>query len=386
MRQAFLPFSSPSLGEEEIAEVVSCLRSGWLTTGPKTKQFETQFADFVGSRHAIAVNSCTAALHLSLEAAGVTVGDEVITSPMTFASTAAVIEHLRAKPVFADCDPLTLTIDPTNIERNLSPKTKAIIPVHFAGQACDMTPILEIGKHYAIPIIEDAAHALPTTYKGGFVGTLGDMTCFSFYVTKTITTGEGGIVATNNSAYAEHVRAMSLHGMTRDAWKRYRHDGGWFYEILSPGYKYNLTDIAASLGIHQLQKCNEFHKRRERIAEMYTEAFSSIPAIRTPYHRGDGEHSWHLYVITLNLHALTIPRDRFIAELLHRNIGVSVHFIPIHIHPYYRDTYGYKPQDFPHAFHAYERMISIPIYPKMTDQDVADVIEAVLEIATLHKR
>lgn len=386
MRETFLPFSCPSLGDEEIAEVVSCLRSGWLTTGPKTAQFEKQFAHFIGSRHAIAVNSCTAALHLSLEAAGVTEGVEVITSPITFGSTAGVIEHLKAKPVFADCDPMTLTLDPTEVEKNLSAKTKVLLPVHFAGQACDMAPILDIAKTHHLTVIEDAAHALPSSYKGHPIGTLGDMTCFSFYVTKTITTGEGGIVTTNNSHYADRVRLMSLHGMSKDAWNRYTHNGSWFYEILSPGYKYNLTDIAASIGIHQLQKCKDFYERRRRIAQMYTEAFSSLPAVRTPYLRGDGDHSWHLYVIMLNLDALTISRDHFITELRQKNIGVSVHFVPLHLHPYYRHTYGYKPHDFPHAFHAYERMISLPIYPKMTDDDVADVIEAIFHIVRMYKR
>ena len=380
MRTHFLPFSSPSLGEEEIREVVACLRSGWLTTGLKTTQFEDAFATFIGCEHAIAVNSCTSALHLALEAAGVRAGHEVITSPMTFAATAAVIEHLNARPVFVDCDPGTFNLDPHAIAQRISPRTRAIIPVHFAGQACDMDPILAVARQHNLSIIEDAAHALPTRYKGMIVGTLGDITCFSFYVTKTLTTGEGGMVVTNNSQYAERIRLMRLHGITRDAWKRYSQNGSWFYEISAPGYKYNLTDIAASIGIPQLHKSHLFYERRKTIAQIYTHALSDIPHIRTPSVMSYGEPSWHLYVILLNLDALAISRDMFIRELGLRKIGVSVHFIPLHIQPYYRKTYGYKPHDYPNAFAAYQRMVSLPIYPAMTDEDVADVVKAVGDI------
>lgn len=386
MRKDFLPFSSPWLGEEEINEVVHCLRSGWLTTGLKVKRLEEAFSKWIGCQHAVAVNSCTAALHLSLEAIGVCPDHEVITSPMTFGATAGVIEHLKAKPVFADCDPRTFTINPGQIEDRISPKTKALIPVHFAGQACDMDPILDIAKSHNLAVIEDAAHALPTTYKGRNIGTLGDTTCFSFYVTKNITTGEGGMVTTNNPRYAERIRTMRLHGMTKDAWKRYSQNGSWFYEITAPGYKYNLTDIAASIGIHQLEKCDLFYERRKAIALTYTLAFSDLPAITPPRVMAHGIHSWHLYVILLNLDALLIDRDAFIRELLARNVGVSVHFIPLHLHPYYRDKYGYRPEDYPNAFDAFQRMISLPIYPKMTDADVSDVIESVRDVAERYRR
>lgn len=386
MRADFLSWSSPSIGDEEIAEVISCLRSGWLTTGVKVKQFEEEFSKFIGSDNAIAVNSCTAALHLSLEAIGVRAGDEVITCPMTFASTAAVIEHLKAKPVFVDCEPETLTISPSAIEAHLSPRTRAILPVHFAGQSCDMDPILEIADRYSLSVVEDAAHALPASYKGRMVGTIGDLTCFSFYVTKNITTGEGGMVTTRDANLAQRIRLMRLHGMTKDAWKRYSQNGSWCYEVLEPGYKYNLTDIAASIGIHQLRKCDLFHERRATIAQMYTHLFADLPEILTPRVMNYGTHAWHLYVIRLDLNALGIDRDTFITELLARNIGVSVHFIPLHIQPYYRDTYGYCPDDFPNAWHAFQRMISLPIYPKMTDNDVADVIEAVRDLVRRNKR
>ena len=381
MRGEFLPFAAPLLGDEEIEEVVHCLRSGWLTTGHKVKQFEREFGEFIGAKHALAVNSCTAALHLALEAVGVGPGDEVITTPMTFTATAAVIEHLGARPVFADCTAQTLNIDPAEIQRRLSPRTKAILPVHFAGQACDMDAIAEVARGAGVPVIEDAAHAIPTRYKGRMVGTLSDVTCFSFYATKNVTTGEGGMVVTDRDDIMERMRLMHLHGMSKDAWKRYTQNGSWSYEILAPGFKYNLTDIAAAIGIHQLRKCHAFHRRRLGIADQYDAAFAGLPGISIPRVEDRESHGWHLYVIQIDPERLTIDRDAFIDRLIARNIGVSVHFIPLHVHPYYRERYALQPSDFPNAWAAYERIVSLPIYAKMTDDDVRHVIDAVRGIA-----
>ena len=381
MRGEFLPFAAPLLGDEEIDEVVHCLRSGWLTTGLKVKQFEREFAEFIGAKHALAVNSCTAALHLALEAVGVGPGDEVITTPMTFTATAAVIEHLGARPVFADCAPNTLNIDPAQIERRLSPRTRAILPVHFAGQACDMDAIGAIARSHGVPVIEDAAHAIPTTYKGRTIGTLSDVTCFSFYATKNVTTGEGGMVVTDRDDVMERMRLMHLHGMSKDAWKRYTQNGSWSYEILAPGFKYNLTDIAAAIGIHQLRKCHAFHRRRLTIANQYDAAFADLPGIALSKVEDREGHGWHLYVIRVDPERLGIGRDAFVERLIARNIGVSVHFIPLHVHPYYRERYALKPGDFPNAWAAYERIVSLPIYAKMTDDDVRHVIDAVRAIA-----
>jgi len=386
MRTDFLPFAAPLVGDDEVAGVVECLRSGWLTSGLKVKEFEKEFAAFVGSRHALAVNSCTAALHLALEAVGVRQGDEVITSPMTFTATAAVMEHLGARPILVDVDPSSLNIDPAQIESRITPRTRAIVPVHFAGQACEMDAILEIARRHGLPVVEDAAHAIPTRYHGRLIGTLGDITCFSFYATKNLTTGEGGMITTERDEYAERMRLMTLHGMSRDAWKRYTQDGSWRYEILAPGYKYNLTDVAAAIGIPQLRRCTDFLERRAAIARAYTRAFEDLDAIQTPWVRDEAEHGWHLYVIQINPEALRIDRDVFVKKLLERKIGVSVHFIPLHIHPYYRDRYGFKPEDYPNAFGAFQRIISLPIYAKMTDADVEDVIEAVRQIADENAR
>ena len=385
-REQFLPFAAPLMGEEEVAGVVECVRSGWLTTGLKVREFEQAFAAAIGCRHALAVNSCTAALHLALEAVGVAEGDEVITSPMTFTATAAVIEHLRARPVFVDCQPDTLNLDPGQLGAALSPRTKAIVPVHFAGQACDLDAIRGVVRPRGIPVVEDAAHALPTRYRGQLIGTLGELTCFSFYATKNLTTGEGGMVVTDHDRYAERVRLMHLHGMSHDAWKRYLEAGSWAYEVLAPGFKYNLSDRAAAIGLPQLRRLDAFHARRRAIARRYHQAFAGLEAIRVPAAADEASHAWHLYVIQLELGALRIDRDQFIRELTRRNIGVSVHFIPLHIQPYYRDRYHYAPGDFPRAFRAFQRILSLPIYAKMTDHDVEDVINAVTDIAEDHRR
>jgi len=386
MRAQFLPYHVPEIGEDEIQAVVETLRSGWLTTGPKVRQFEQEFAQWIGTPHAIAVNSCTASLHLALDAIGITEGDEVIVPTMTFAATAGVVVHLKARPVLVDCHQDTLNIDPDQIEKAITSKTKAIIPVHFAGRPCDMDRILEIARHYNLRVIEDAAHALPARYGRRTVGTIGNITCFSFYAIKTITTGEGGMVTTENPEWAERIRIMSLHGISKDAWKRYGADGSWYYEIIRPGYKYNLTDIAAAMGIQQLKKCDRFWEIREQYARLYNEGFKDVEEITTPPMPNCDQHAWHLYVIQLNLEQLSINRNEFIKLLKARGIGTSVHFIPLHLHPFYRDTLGYRPEDLSNASAVFERIVSLPIYPKMTEADVYDVIEAVRTIVRGHRR
>ena len=384
--KSFLPFHVPDIGEEEIQSVVEVFRSGWLTTGSKAKQFEEEFAQYVGARHAVALNSCTAALHLALEAIGVTEGDEVIVPTMTFAATAEVVHYLKAKPVLVDCQRDTLNIDVDQIEKAISPRTKAIIPVHYAGQPCEMDRIMEIARVHHLKVIEDAAHALPALYHGRMVGTLGDITCFSFYSTKTITTGEGGMATTENAAWAERMRILSLHGISRDAVNRYTPQGSWYYEICYPGYKYNLTDIAAALGIPQLHKCDRFGGIRQRYAMLYNQGFKEIPEITVPSVTEDVEHAWHLYVIQLDLERLRIGRNEMIDLLKKQGIGTSVHFIPLHLHPYYRDNCGYLQDDFPVASAVFERIISLPIYPKMAESDILHIIDVVTTLIKSHRR
>jgi perosamine synthetase len=376
----------PDIDEAEIESVVDTLRSGWLTTGPKVRQFEEDFANYVGCRHAVAVNSGTAALHLALEAIGIQEGDEVLVPTMTFGATAEVVLYFKAKPVLVDCRPDTLNVDPGQIEKAITSKTKAMIPVHIGGQPCDMDRILEIARERNLKVIEDAAHALPTRYQGKMVGTIGDITCFSFYATKTITTGEGGMATTENPEWAERMRIMSLHGISHDAWKRYTAEGSWYYEIVYPGYKYNLTDVAAALGIQQLKKADRFWEQRQRCATWYNEGFRDVPEITVPHVMQEVQHAWHLYVIQLNLEQLRINRREFVELLKRENIGTSVHFIPLHLHPYYRDTFRYRPEDFPTASAVFERIISLPIYPKMNQADVQRVIETVRTLAKTHRR
>jgi dTDP-4-amino-4,6-dideoxygalactose transaminase len=386
MNSEFIPFHIPAIGEDEIRSVVETLESGWLTTGRKAKSFEEDFARYVGCKHAVAVNSGTAALHIALDAIGIREGDEVIVPAMTFAATAEVVLYFKAKPVLVDCQRDTLNLDPTQIEAAINSKTKAIIPVHFGGQPCEMDPILDIAKKHDLRVIEDAAHALPASHHGKTVGTIGDITCFSFYATKTITTGEGGMATTENSEWADRMRMMSLHGISHDAWKRYTKEGSWYYEILYPGFKYNLTDIAAAIGIEQLKKCNEFREARQRIAMNYAKAFADLQEIQVPSCRNNVQHAWHLFVIQLNLERLKINRNQFIEALREKQIGTSVHFIPLHLHPYYRDKFGYKPEDFPNASAVFDRIISLPIYPKMTEGNVRDVIVAVRQIVQEYRR
>ena len=379
---SFLPFALPDIGEEEIEEVVDSLRSGWVTAGPKTKQFEQDFSEFLGGDlEAIAVNSATSGLHLALEAIGVMYGDEVITTPYTFTATAEVIRYLGANPVFVDIDPLTLNIDVSLLESKITAKTKAIIPVHFAGLACDMDEIIDIAHQHGVKVIEDAAHALPTMYKDKLIGTLkSDVTVYSFYATKTITTGEGGMIVTSNANIAERCRIMRLHGISRDIFNRYSSENPtWHYEVVAPGFKYNMTDIAASMGIHQLKKVFSFQKKRQEIADYYNSEFLNLPIILPPQAPECDQHAWHLYVIRLTDMA-PVKRDEFIQLMANKGIGCSVHFIPLHIHPYWRDTYHYCPEDFPNSLYAYEEAISLPLYTKMKEYDVQRVVTVVKEI------
>ena len=361
------------------------MRSGWITTGPKAKQFENDFVSFLGddTLQAISVNSATSGLHLALEAIGVGTGDEVITTPYTFTATAEVVRYLGADPVFVDVDPSTFNIDPAKIEASITSKTKAIIPVHFAGLACEMDKIIRIAKKHGLKVVEDAAHSLPTVYNEKMIGCLNsDITVFSFYATKTIATGEGGMVVTRDSELAARCKVMRLHGINRDAFERYRSDKpSWYYEVIAPGFKYNMTDIAAAMGIQQLKKAWRFQKRRELIADAYDEAFAGLPVVLPPRAKDGDMHAWHLYTLRLS-DELSIDREEFINRVTAKGVGCSVHFIPLHIQPYWRDAYNLKPSDFPCAFDNYLREISLPIYTKMTDTDVMRVIKVVTEVFT----
>lgn len=387
-QDAFLPFCRPEIGEEEIAEVADTLRAGWLTTGPKTKLFEEDFARYMGPGvEALAVNSATAGLHLALEAAGVGPGDEVITTTYTFTATAEVIRYLGANPVFVDVCRDTLNIDPKGIEAAITPRTKAVIPVHFAGLACDMEGILPIAKRRHLKVIEDAAHALPATSGGRLIGALDtDAAVFSFYATKTLATGEGGMIVTRDPALAKRCRVMRLHGIDRDAFDRYTAQApAWFYRVVAPGFKYNMTDIAAAIGIHQLRKLDRFLRRREDLARRYDEGLRGL-CLRLPAHAPPGEvHAWHLYVVRLGDDA-PLARDDFIEQMAAVGLGASVHFIPLHLHPYWRDTYRLKAEQFPNASRAFRCVVSLPLYTRMTDADQKRVICAVRSILNRGRR
>ncbi|HKQ53293.1 MAG TPA: DegT/DnrJ/EryC1/StrS aminotransferase family protein, partial [Pyrinomonadaceae bacterium] len=358
MRDTFLPFSPPLIGEEEIAEVVDTLRSDWITTGPKVRRFEAEFAAAVAAPAALAVNSCTAAMHVALAALGVGPGDAVVTTPMTFVSSVHVIEQVGARPVLADVESDTLNIAPQRVAeaivaaRREGLRVKALLPVHLYGHPCDVNPLMDLAGEYDLAIVEDAAHALPAAHEGRPVGSFANLypfpvlTCFSFYATKNLTTAEGGML-TGPPALIDEARIWSLHGMSRDAWDRYEAKGSWYYEVIRPGFKYNLTDIQAALGLHQLRKLGQFQARREEIVRQYAAGLSRFEELSLPAERPEVEHAWHLYVVRLNLERLRITRDQFIEELKERRIGTSVHFIPVHLHPYYRDKYGYRPEDFP---------------------------------------
>jgi dTDP-4-amino-4,6-dideoxygalactose transaminase len=407
MRSQDLPFAPPLIGDEEIAEVVDTLRSDWITTGPKVNRFEQEFAAYVGAPAALAVNSCTAALHLALLALGVGPGDSVITTPLTFCSGVHVIEHVGARPILVDVEPETLNLDPAKVAAVLErlsqgkanastavrgeARVKALMPVHLYGHPCELDAFGEIARKYQLAMIEDAAHALPAKYRGRCVGSLANSTdvpvlaAFSFYATKNMTTAEGGML-TGPRELVEEARLWSLHGMSRDAWKRYSSEGSWHYEVVRPGFKYNMTDIQAAIGRVQLRKLGGFHARRREIARRYNQAFAGLPEVETPHERAEVEHAWHLYVLRLRADRLDLSRQQFIEELKARRIATSVHFIPVHLHPYYRDKYGYRPEDFPIAYDVYQRMVSLPLAPRMTDADVEDVIGAVLEVVEKYRK
>lgn len=375
----FIPFALPDIGEEEIAEVVDSLRSGWITTGPKTRRFEQEFAAFLGGDvEAVAVNSATAGLHLALEAIGIGPDDEVITTTHTFTATAEVIRYMGAHPVLVDVDPRSMTIDPERVESAMTPRTRAIIPVHYGGLACDMQRLAKIARSRKLLIVEDAAHALPTTCGGRLIGTLdSDATVFSFYATKTLATGEGGMLVTRNPRIAQRARVMRLHGIDRDAFDRYvSKKPAWHYEVVAPGFKYNMTDVAASMGIHQLAKVRRFQARRAELAARYTSELRGLPVL-TPRDADPGDtHAWHLYVIRLTAGA-GIGRDAFIQRMAEQGVGCSVHYIPLHLHPYWRDTYRLRPEQFPYSQALFESAISLPIYTRMTDDDQSHVLNAV---------
>jgi dTDP-4-amino-4,6-dideoxygalactose transaminase len=381
----FLPFNRAFIEEQDIEEVLEVLRSGWLTTGPRVKQFEAAFSEFTGAAHSVALSSCTAALHLALAAIGVSEGDEVIIPTMTFASTGETVLYFKARPVLVDCAPHSFHADPQQIEAAITSRTRAIVPVHYSGYARDMDAILEIARTHRLKVIEDAAHALPATYKGKMIGTLGDITCFSFYATKTLTTGEGGMVTTENGEYAERIRALSLHGISKDAWKRYSVEGSWRYDIQEVGYKYNLTDMQAALGLAQLAKREVAHTLRTQLAQRYDRRLASLDAFETPHIPDDATNAWHLYVLQVKPDALRIGRDRVIEELKSRGVGTSVHFIPLHLHSLYQRL-GYREGQFPNAEARFNEAISLPLYPGMTNEDSDRVIAALQEIAREFRR
>jgi len=374
-----VPFHRAAVGEEEVAAVSEVLRSGWLTMGPRTQQFERQFAQYIGAPYALAVSSCTAALHLALEAIDLRPGDEVLLPTTTFTATAEAVTYLGGRPVLVDVDQQTMNLDPDDAARRLTRRTRAILPVHFAGQPCDLAPLQELASRHGLRMVEDAAHALPASYRGQAIGGISEFTAFSFYATKPLTTGEGGIIATLNAQAAERIQMMRLHGIGRDAWKRYRDEGSWRYEVREAGYKYNFTDLQAAIGLVQLQKCDAMQQARRRIAEQYVLGLQSLEEIELPAIQPDRESSWHLFVLRLHLDRLAIDRDQFIEELKHRGIGCSVHFIPLHLHPFYQRAFGYRGGDFPKAEAEYHRCISLPIYPTMEADEIECVIHAVTD-------
>lgn len=380
MNDPFLPFARPDVGEKEVDAVVEALRSGWITTGPKTKEFEERFAGAVGAKHAVAVNSCTAAMHLALEALGIGPGDEVIVPTLTFAATGEVVRYMGAKPVLVDVLPDDHNIDPEAVEAAISPATKAIIPVHFGGQTANMRAISVAANNSGLKVIEDAAHAFPGRLQDRSEDFTGHVGCFSFYATKTITTGEGGMAVTGDADVADRMRVMSLHGISKDAWKRYSAEGSWYYEVVAPGFKYNLTDTAAAMGLVQLSRAQEMLDKRRAIAAAYTEAFADLEAVELPKVRDFADHSWHLFVIKLAPGVVRIGRNELIEKLKAVGVGTSVHFIPLHMHPYYSETYGYVPDDFPVSKDIFDRCLSLPIYSQMSGSEVTRVIERVREL------
>lgn len=380
IRDKYLVFGSPAIEEPEINEVLDSLRSGWLGTGPKVAKFEEMFQQYIGVKYAMAVNSCTAGLHLSMLVAGLGPGDEVITTSMTFCATVNCIIHTGAKPVLIDCDRQTMLIDPQRIEEAITPRTKAIVPVHLCGRTCDMDVIMKIASRHHLLVIEDAAHAIEAVYKGKKIGNIGDLTSFSFYVTKNLVTGEGGMVTTNNSDFADKIKIYALHGMSKDAWKRFSDEGYRHYQVVYPGFKYNMMDLQAAIGLHQITRMGDNLKRRNEIWQAYNEAFADLPILLPPPDEPDTVHARHLYTLMIDKERCGITRDEFMQKLHKMNIGTGVHYIGIHLHPYYRDRFGYNPEDFPNASWISERTVSIPLSPKLSDTDVSDIIQSIRNV------
>jgi dTDP-4-amino-4,6-dideoxygalactose transaminase len=383
----FIPFHRPSIGEEEKNEVLKVLSSGWLTTGPVCQRLEREFAAYVGCKHALAVNSATSALQLALDAIALQPGEEVLVPTYTFTASGEVVTYFGARPVLCDSVPGGFNIDPEDVRRKITDRTRAIMPVHIAGEACKLEPLHRIAKEHGLHVIEDAAHALPASYRGRRIGTTSELTAFSFYATKTITTGEGGMLTTDDDAYAERASIMRLHGISGDAWKRYAKEGSWYYEVVDAGYKLNFPDLLAALGVAQLAKCDRLWRRRLEIANAYKERLGGIEELEMPSGCDDfNQHSWHLFILRIRSELLEIDRNEFIRELKQLGVGTSVHFIPLHLHPFYRKRYGYRTGDFPNAENAYSRCISLPIFPELTDSEVDRVIEAVEKIVCAHRK
>jgi perosamine synthetase len=375
-----IPFHKPYITEDEVSGVLDSLRSGWITMGPKTIEFEKSFGEYIGSRNAVSMNSCTACLHLALKILDLKEGDEVIVPAVTFTATAEVIAYFRAVPVLVDVDDVTCNIDAAKIEEKITERTKVIIPVHYGGQPCDMDDITVIARRHDLFVIEDAAHAIPARYRGRRIGTIGDITCFSFYATKTLATGEGGMATTENDEWAERMKILRLHGISKDAWKRYSKEGSWFYEVVDAGYKYNMTDIQAALGLAQLRKVEWMWRRRSEIAGIYTESLRGFQEILLPSVKPDRESAWHLYPIRLNPDQFACTRDIFIERLKERGVSTSVHFIPLYRHPYYRDTFGFDAAEFPVSEKIFAGTVSLPLYPGMTDEEIQWVAASVADV------
>lgn len=378
-RDDFLVFGSPLIEKQEIDEVTRCLESGWIGTGPRVAQFEEAFRCYKKAPNSVAVSSCTAALHLSMIAAGIKPGDEVITTPMTFCATVNAIIHAGGVPVLADIDPVTFNIDPREVEKKITPRTKAILPVHFAGRPCDMDSLSDLAEQFGLKLIEDCAHAIEAEYRGKPVGTLGDFGCFSFYVTKNITTAEGGMVLTRNEDDAARIKVLALHGMTKDAWKRFSDEGYRHYYVTECGYKFNMTDLQAAIGIHQLRRIERYWQRRAEIWNRYMKELENLPIILPAPQSFDARHAFHLFTILIDEGQAGISRDQFLSEMTKRNIGIGVHYMSIPEHPYYQKTYGWRPEGYPHAMNVGRRTVSLPLSAKLSDKDVEDVIEAVQE-------
>ncbi|MBE2279502.1 MAG: DegT/DnrJ/EryC1/StrS aminotransferase family protein [Ignavibacteriaceae bacterium] len=380
MRSSYLVFGNPLIEEDEINEVVETLRSGWIGTGPKVAKFEDQFKEYVGAKYAVAVASCTAGLHLSVISLGLGAGDEVLVPVLTFAATANAVIHSGATPVFVDVDPESMTIDLEDAARKITPKTKGIIPVHFAGRACDMKKIYELASKYNLKVINDTAHAIETEYEGNRLGGFQDIASYSFYVTKNLTTSEGGMVTTNNEEIANKIKILALHGMSKDAWKRFSDDGYKHYEVVYPGFKYNMTDIQAALGLHQLKKIDKMYERRKQIWDYYKSELKDLPLILPGEATHGTKHGYHLFIILIDTDKTKLTRDEVILGLHKLKIGTGVHYRALHCHPYYQEAFGYKPGDFPNAEFVSDRTLSIPFSPKLSDDDVKDVVEALKEV------